>query len=93
MIHEQHVVLVGDLQVLHEMANNTGRGSKEEQVGVLDPASVDFCVENVTCLGLAQQEALDAHPTGLSHMSCLVARRFLVGIMPSLRLSCKQGQQ
>ena len=27
---------------------------------VLDPARVDFCVENVARLGLAQQEALDA---------------------------------
>ena len=29
-------------------------------MAVLDPARVDFCVENVACLGLAQQEALDA---------------------------------
>ena len=27
---------------------------------VLDPARVYFCIENVACLGLAQQEALDA---------------------------------
>ena len=42
VVHEQHVVLVGDLRVLHETAR------------------VDFCVENVARLGLAQQEALDA---------------------------------
>ena len=29
-------------------------------MAVLDPASLDFCVENVAHLGLAQQEALDA---------------------------------
>ena len=29
-------------------------------MAVLDPARVDFCVENVARLGLAQQEALDA---------------------------------
>ena len=29
-------------------------------VAVLDPARVDFCVENVARLGLGQQEALDA---------------------------------
>ena len=29
-------------------------------MAVIDPARVDFCVENVACLGLAQQEALDA---------------------------------
>ena len=29
-------------------------------MAVLDPACVDFCVENVAHLGLAQQEALDA---------------------------------
>ena len=29
-------------------------------VAVLDPARLDFCVENVAHLGLAQQEALDA---------------------------------
>ena len=55
---------------------------------VLDPARVDFCIENVARLGLAQQEALDAHLTGLSHMYCLMAGRFLVGIMPLSRLSC-----
>ena len=27
---------------------------------VPNPAHVDFCIENVACLGLAQQEALDA---------------------------------
>ena len=29
-------------------------------MAVLDPARVDFCVENVARVGLAQQEALDA---------------------------------
>ena len=29
-------------------------------MAVLDPASVDFCAENVARLGLAQQEAVDA---------------------------------
>ena len=29
-------------------------------MAVLDPAGVDFCVENGACLGLTQQEALDA---------------------------------
>ena len=29
-------------------------------MAALDPACVDFCVENVARLGLAQQEALDA---------------------------------
>ena len=32
----------------------------EGPVAVPDPARVDFCVENVARLGLAQQEALDA---------------------------------
>ena len=29
-------------------------------MAVPDPAHVDFCVENVACLGIAQQEPLDA---------------------------------
>ena len=58
-VHKQHVVLVGDLQVLHEMADNTAGVFEEVPVAVLDPALVDFCVENVARLGLAQQEALD----------------------------------
>ena len=29
-------------------------------MAVIDPPCFDFCVENVACLGLAQQEALDA---------------------------------
>ena len=57
---EQHVVLVGDMRVLHETVDNTAGLSGEGPVEVPDPARVDFCVENVACLGLAQQEALDA---------------------------------
>ena len=34
--------------------------AEEGPVAVLDPAHVDFCVENVSHLGLAQKEALDA---------------------------------
>ena len=34
-------------------------------MAVLDPAHVDFCVENVSRLGLPQQEALDAPPDRL----------------------------
>ena len=34
--------------------------SEEGPVAVPDPARVDFCVEDVARLGLAQQEALDA---------------------------------
>ena len=59
-VHEQHVVLVGDLRVLHETADNTAGWSEEGPVAVPDPARVDFCIENVARLGLAQQEALDA---------------------------------
>ena len=58
VVHEQYVVLVGDLRVLHETADNTATDLRP--VAVLDPARVDFCVENVARLGLAQQEALDA---------------------------------
>ena len=47
MFHEQHVALVGDLGVLHCM-------------WIQGQAGVDFCLEDVSCLGLAQQEALDA---------------------------------
>ena len=54
-------------------------------------ARVDFCIENVARLGLAQQEALDAPSDRLSRMYCLMARRFLVGIMLSSRLSCWRG--
>ena len=60
MIHEQHVVLVGNLRDIHETADNTACGSKEGPVAVLDLASVDFCFEDVACHGLPQQEALDA---------------------------------
>ena len=67
MIHEQHMVLVGDLGVLHKTSDKTACGSKEGPVAVLYPASVDFCNEDVACLGLAQQEALDAPLTDLSH--------------------------
>ena len=59
---------------------------------VPDPARVDFCIKNVARLGLAQQEALNAPSDRLvTYMYCLMAMRFLVGIMPSLRLSCWQG--
>ena len=50
-IHEQHVVLVGDLRVLCKTANNTTCGSNK---------GPDFCFGEVACLFLAQQEALDA---------------------------------
>ena len=60
VVHEQHVVLVGDLRVLHKTADNTAGWSEEGPVAVPDPARVDFCVEDVARLGLAQQEALDA---------------------------------
>ena len=34
-------------------------------MAVPEPVCVDFCVEDVACLGLAQQEALDAPSDGL----------------------------
>ena len=59
-VHEQHVVLVGNLRVFHQTADDTASWSKAGPVEVLDPARVDFCIENVACLRLAEQEALDA---------------------------------
>ena len=60
MVHEQHVVLVGDLRLFHETADNTAGCSEEGPVGVLYPACVDFCIKNEAHLGHAQQEDLDA---------------------------------
>ena len=54
------MVLVGDLYVLHKVKDNTVCRSKQGAVVVLYPAGVDFCIEDVVCLGLAQQESLDA---------------------------------
>ena len=42
-------------------------------MAVLDPACVDFCIENVARLDLTQQEALDAHLTSLSHHALIEA--------------------
>ena len=42
------------------MADNNACESKEWLVVVLPPAGADFYIEEVACLGLAQQEALDA---------------------------------
>ena len=63
---------------------------------VLDPACVDFCIENVARLGLAQQEALDAPSDRLVAYVLLDGEAVLggnharaVGIM--LRLSCWWG--
>ena len=53
-IHEQHVVLVGNLGVLHETADNTACRSKEWPVVVLYPTGVDFCIED-TCNGIIKQ--------------------------------------
>ena len=56
-VHEQHVVLVGDLRVLASHSRK-------------------LSIPNLT---------------GLSRMYCLMGRLFLVGIEPSLRLSCWWG--
>ena len=45
-IHEQHLVLVGDLGVLDEKVDNTACRSKEWPMAVLYPAGVDFCIED-----------------------------------------------
>ena len=50
MIHEQHVVLVGDL---HKMVDNTACRSNDGPVAVLYPAGVDFCASDAACLGFA----------------------------------------
>ena len=50
------MVLVG---VLHKMGDNTACGSKEGPVAVHYPSCGDFCVQDLTCLCLPQQEALD----------------------------------
>ena len=46
-IYEQHVVLAGNLQVLHETADNTACGTKEGPVSVFYLAGVDSCIEDV----------------------------------------------
>ena len=45
-IHEQRVVLVGDMGVLHKMVDNMACRSKEWPMPVLYPAGVDFCIED-----------------------------------------------
>ena len=42
MVHGQHVVLVGDLRVLNETADNTDCLSEEGPLAVLDLANVDI---------------------------------------------------
>ena len=54
------MVLVDDLRDLHKTAENTACEFKEGPVAVLYLAGVDFCIEDISCLGLAHQEALDA---------------------------------
>ena len=39
--------------------DKTACGSKKGPVAVLYPAGADFCIEDVSCLGIPQQEALD----------------------------------
>ena len=48
-------------------------------MAVLDPACVDFCVENVARLGLAQQEALDATSDRLVECVLLDGEAVLAG--------------
>ena len=71
--------------------DNSAGGSRERPEEVLRLAGVDFCIEDVASLGQsASQEALDV-PSDLlvtCVMYCLMARQFMVGIMPSLTLSC-----
>ena len=59
-IHEQDVVLVGCLGVHHKMVDNPAFGSKKGPVAILYPVGVDISIEDEACLGIAQQEALDA---------------------------------
>ena len=51
-------LLVGNLRVLHERRTTMPTDPRKGQWQ--SPAGVDFCVEHVAYLCLAQQEALDA---------------------------------
>ena len=55
-VHEQHVVTC---EFSTRRRTTLPADSRMGPVAVLDPAHVDFCIENVACLGLAQLEALD----------------------------------
>ena len=57
--HEQHAVLIGDLSSSPRDGQHC-RLIRGGASGGPDPVRVDFCIQNVACLGITQQEAFAA---------------------------------
>ena len=73
------MVLVGNLRVLHETADNTACGTKEGPVSVLYLVGVGFCIEDVSFLDSHSRKLFMPHLTGLLNMYCLTAQAVLGG--------------
>ena len=90
MVHENDVLLAGDLCVLHQPDNYSATGAEVFHVPRLVFACVDLGGDDVACSALAEHKTLDALLGGFV-FDVLFDGLFLVGIMPSSRLSCRPG--